>query len=95
MAYDAANGDVFQWVTEAVRAGDVPGIDADPDANFANFVVDRFDAHEEVPYNRLVVRPKTAYGLFDSPRLPRVRVPVRALAMAAFFARYDDAEEGS
>lgn len=63
VAYDAANGDVFQWVTEAVRAGDIPGIDADPDANFANFVVDRFDSHEEVPYNRLVVRPKTAYGV--------------------------------
>lgn len=62
VAYGAANGDVFQWVTEAVRAGDIPGIDADPDANFANFVVDRFDAHEEVPYNRLAVRPKTAYG---------------------------------
>lgn len=61
--YGAADGDIFQWVTEAVRAGDIPGIDADPDARFENFIVDRFPAHEEVPHNRLVVRPKTAYGV--------------------------------
>ena len=61
--YNAADGDIRQWVTEAVRAGDVPGITrAHANANFADFVVDRFAANEEVPYNRIAIRPKTAYG---------------------------------
>ena len=60
--YDAADGDVKAWVTEAVQNGDVPGIPADPNANFTDFVVDRFDANTEVDYNRLMVRPKTPFG---------------------------------
>lgn len=59
---DATDGDVRQWVTEAVRGGDVPGIPADADAAFGDFVVDRFAANEDRPYNLIQVRPKTAYG---------------------------------
>jgi len=59
---DAAEGDVKGWVTEAVRNGGVPGIPADPDADFRDFVVDRFPPNEARPYNLIQVRPKTAFG---------------------------------
>lgn len=60
--YDATEGDVKQWVTEAVRAG-IPGIPADPTADFRDFVVDRFAANDVTPYNRLMIRPKTPFGV--------------------------------
>ena len=50
-----------QWVTEAVQAG-IPGIDADEAADFGDFVVDRFPAREDIPFNRISIRPKTPFG---------------------------------
>lgn len=61
VSFDAPDGDIKGWVTEAVRGGGVPGIDADPDADFRDFVIDRFAAKDDLP-NRLVVRPKTPFG---------------------------------
>jgi len=63
VTYDATQGDILQWVTEAVRAGGIPGIAADPNASFQDFVVDRFNATDATPYNRLMVRPKTPFGV--------------------------------
>lgn len=60
--FDSADGDVKQWVTEAVTAGTVPGIRADTDADFRDFVVDRFPANEVRPYNLIQLRPKTPFG---------------------------------
>lgn len=60
--FDSTDADVRAWVQEAVRNGTVPGIDADPNANFRDFVVDRFPARDQEP-NRLFVRPKTPFGL--------------------------------
>lgn len=62
VSYDATDGDVKQFVTEAVRTGGIPGIRADMNADFTNFIVERFPATEEVPFNRLVTRPKTPFG---------------------------------
>ncbi len=62
VAYDSTDADVRQWVTEAVRHGDVPGIAADPAADFSDFVVDRFAANDTRPYNLIQVRPKTPFG---------------------------------
>lgn len=62
VSYDAADGDLFQWAAEAVRGGDVPGIPADANVNFQDFVVRRFDATADVPYNRIMIHPKTPYG---------------------------------
>jgi len=59
---DATDEQVREWVTEAVRAGGVPGIDADPSASFQDFVVDRFDAKDGMP-SRISVRPKTPFGV--------------------------------
>ncbi len=61
VAFDATKEQILGWVTEAVRGGDVPGIAADPDASFADFVVDRFPAAGDKP-ERLFVRPKTPFG---------------------------------
>ncbi len=61
--FDSADGDVKQWVTEAVRAGTVPGIPADPAADFTDFVVDRFVPTETRPHNLLQLRPKTPFGV--------------------------------
>lgn len=59
---DAPDGDVKRWVTEAVRAGSIPGIAADNNADFGDFVVDRFPATEVRPYNLIQIRPKTPFG---------------------------------
>lgn len=60
--FDATDGDIKQWVTEAVRGGGIPGIPADRTADFTDFVVDRFRSNEATPYNRLMMRPKTPFG---------------------------------
>lgn len=62
VSYDATDGDVRQWVTEAVRTGGVPGIGAAPLADFRDFVIDRFPASAARPYNLIQVRPKTPFG---------------------------------
>lgn len=62
VALDATDADVKAWVTEAVRAGSVPGIPARADADFTDFVVDRFAADEHRPYALLQIRPKTPFG---------------------------------
>jgi hypothetical protein len=61
--FESTNGDVLGWVAEAIHTGSVPGINADPTANLTDFVVDRFALDETTPYNRLMVRPKTPFGL--------------------------------
>ncbi len=62
VAFDAPDADVKRWVTEAVRTGGVPGIAASPNADFADFVVDRFEATDVRPHRYLMVRPKTPFG---------------------------------
>ena len=60
--FDSTDGDIRAWVTEAVANGGVPGIPATLDANFTDFVIDRFAANEDRPYNLIQVRPKTPFG---------------------------------
>lgn len=61
VSFDSTDGDIKEWATEAVRNGDVPGIPAAADADFTDFVVDRFGAKEDQP-NRIFLRPKTPFG---------------------------------
>lgn len=63
VSYDATDAEVLRMVTEAVQTGGVPGIPADPDANFTDFVVDRFEANDARPYRLLSLRPKTPFGV--------------------------------
>jgi len=61
VSYDMDDPNIRAIVTEAVRSGYIPGIDADAGVNLESFVVDRFPATEELP-PRLMVRPKTPFG---------------------------------
>jgi len=59
----ATDGDIRAWATEAIRAGTIPGVVADPRVNLTGYVVDRFDPLPgQRDYNLIQVRPKTAYG---------------------------------
>lgn len=62
VSYDMTDTEIFQVALESVRQGYVPGIDAIDNPSFANYRVDRFPARDDVPYNRLSLRPKTEYG---------------------------------
>lgn len=62
VSFDAADGDVRQWVAEAVRTGGIPGIRSDANVDLRDFVIDRFNANEGRPYNLIQVRPKTPFG---------------------------------
>jgi hypothetical protein len=62
VVYDATDGDIRQWVTEAVRTGGVPGIRSDANANFTDFVVERFPLTNDRPFNVIQIRPKTPFG---------------------------------
>jgi hypothetical protein len=59
--YDAPDTNIRAWATEAVRNGGVPGIDTDPNVDFRDFVVDRYDARDGLPA-RIAIRPKTPFG---------------------------------
>jgi len=59
---DATEADIKSWVTEAVAAGSVPGIPADANADFRDFVVDRFAPNQERDYHLIQIRPKTPFG---------------------------------
>lgn len=61
VSFQAADGDVKTWLSEALRTGGIPGIPAAV-ADLRDFVVDRFPATNARPYNLLQVRPKTPFG---------------------------------
>ena len=65
--FQSTDADIKAWVTEAVRTGGVPGLDAAPNADFSDFVVDRFAATEARPYALIQLRPKTPFGFASCP----------------------------
>lgn len=62
VAFDATDAEIKGWAREALKTGGIPGIKADPCADLKDFVVDRFSASTEIPYCRLMLRPKTPFG---------------------------------
>jgi hypothetical protein len=60
--FDASDGDIKQWVTEAISNGSVAGIRPDAGADFHDFVVDRFRPNAQRPYNLIQISPKTPFG---------------------------------
>jgi len=60
--FDSTDQNIRDWATEAVRNGSVPGIVADPQVDFTDFIVDRFAATETRNYSVVQLRPKTAFG---------------------------------
>lgn len=65
--YAASDADIKQWATEAVQNGDIAGFGAHPDVSFRDFVVQRFTPTEERPYNLIMLRPKTPFGVAANP----------------------------
>ena len=59
---DTTDEELLTMVAEAIAGGDIPGIDADANANLEGFVVNRYAATDEIPYARIFVRPKTPFG---------------------------------
>jgi len=60
---DTTDDDVKRMLSEVLRAGDIPGIAAQPNVDLRDFVVDRFGPTEARPYNLIMVRPKTPFGM--------------------------------
>ena len=63
VTFDATDGDVRGWVSEAIRTGGVPGIDADPAVRLNDYVIDRFPPVPGVREHNLIdIRPKVEFG---------------------------------
>jgi hypothetical protein len=60
---DSSEADIKRMITEALRAGSIPGIAADANADISDFVVDRFGPTEGRDYNLIMLRPKTPFGV--------------------------------
>lgn len=60
--FDSSDNELKRMAAEAVRGGDIPGIDGVADVDLADFVVDRFPQRDDVPFNRVSIRPKTPFG---------------------------------
>lgn len=63
VSFDTNDADIKGMITEAIRAGSIPGIPADPHAALQDFVIDRYAPNEQRPYNLLQLRPKTPFGM--------------------------------
>lgn len=67
--FDASEADIRTWVTESVRSGSIPGIRADGAADFSDYVVERFNATADRPWNTVMIRPKTPFGVDELLKL--------------------------
>lgn len=61
--WDVSDASIRSYATEAVRSGAVLGIAAIPDADFTDFVVDRFPPSATREHRLIVLRPKTPFGV--------------------------------
>jgi len=59
---DASDEQIRRMASEALLAGNIPGIPAVANVNLADFVVDRFAATKARPYSMIQLRPKTPFG---------------------------------
>lgn len=57
----STDGDLRNWVSEAIATGSVPGINASR-ASFRDHIVDRFGPTGTRPYSLIQLRPKTPFG---------------------------------
>lgn len=61
--FNSTDGELKAWASEAIRNGDIPGVNADAGVDLSDFAVDRYRATADKPYNSLFIRPKTPFGL--------------------------------
>ncbi len=63
VTFDSTDADVRGWVSEAIRTGGVPGVDADPNVRLTDYVIDRFPPVPGVREHNLIdIRPKVEFG---------------------------------
>ena len=60
--FQATDSQLKALAEEAIGGGSVPGIRSDHRADLGDYMVDRFPATAQVPYNRIFLRPKTPFG---------------------------------
>lgn len=60
---ELTDGDVKQIAAEALAAGSVIGVPAHSGADLRDFVVERFAPTEGFAYTRILLRPKTPFGV--------------------------------
>jgi hypothetical protein len=60
--FDATDGDIRGFVSEALRNGSIPGVPAALNPDLADFKIDRYGPTEARAYNLIQVRPKTEFG---------------------------------
>ena len=66
-----SDADVKAWVTEALRAGSIPGLGAHANVDLHDYVIDRYKPTDGRPYNLIPVRPKTVFGVASMPSCGR------------------------
>ena len=93
VSYDSTDADLKQMAAESVRQGYIPGIDAVADVNFTDFVIDRFPARPDVPFNRLSLRPKTPFGAKDQNKEKGVKAIIFLQKCAGIDEPKDKAEQ--
>lgn len=59
--FDKTDDELIEIVQEALQGGGIPGIDMQPNADLEGFVVERYNAEDDLP-NRFMVRPKVPFG---------------------------------
>lgn len=62
VAFAAGDRELKGWIAEALTSGSIPGVRARGHVDLRDFVVDRFPADREVPFNRIFLRPSTPFG---------------------------------
>jgi hypothetical protein len=61
VSYDTPDSDIRRIASEAILSGSVPGIAA-VNADFSDFVIERFGATEVREFPLISLRPKTPFG---------------------------------
>jgi hypothetical protein len=60
--YDTPDAEIRSLAAASLAEGAVAGMDP-ATADFSGFVVDRFGPSDAYPYNRIMIRPKTPFGI--------------------------------
>jgi hypothetical protein len=61
VSWDARDEDLFAWAAEAIRNGNVRGIDQRAAVDFDGYLVERIAEKDGLP-RRLMIRPKMTFG---------------------------------
>ena len=62
VSWDARDADLFAFAGEAIRNGNVRGIDQRAEVDFDGYMVERVEAKDGLP-RRLMIRPKMTFGV--------------------------------